>query len=178
MQLFIANPNAQNHVVNARVPEISGVLTMEIPAGQQVAFAGNRLNKPQIDAVIDQMRKYGMAEVGEVSSQRGATVLVCSRDRPVPLGVLKTLIERNWHVKKDTGEDFRKKAAIAADARAQAMAQSDRLAPQNLMEMTVQEVEGGTQLSDDAPVSVGVRVEPDARRADGGGKRRGRNRAA
>lgn len=163
MQLFIANPTAQNFVAMTRLPEMSGVLSMEIPAGSQIAYGGNRLNTKQIDAAISHLRKYGMMEMGEIGSSTAHVPLVFCRGNPVPVEIIKRVIERNTGVKRHEGEDLRKRAAIGIDQRSGQLAEHNALPPQAFIEVTIQEEKQGTLPRDDVkPVNEGLRVSHDA----------------
>jgi hypothetical protein len=161
MRLYIANPREQNQIVCTRLPEMSGVLSMDVAAGSQVMYGKEDLTAPQVEAAISQLRKYGLMGVDEVMSYRGTVPLIFSRDRPVAVGVIKAVFERNKGVKRQEGEDLRKRAAVGIDKRAAELAnqsQGGALPPQAFTEITIQEEKSGTMQKEDAPVNVGLHV--------------------
>lgn len=161
MRLYIANCGSGPYIANSRIPEMTGVLSQDIEAGGQVMYGGFNLTGPQVDAIISQLRNYGMMEVDEVSRQDRVVPLVFSRDRPVSANVIKGCISRNRGVLFKKGEQLRQIAAITADKTAtQALEQEPDLNSNlHMMEMSVSEDSPGTMERDGKPINDGHRIE-------------------
>ncbi len=180
MRLFIANTKSQGtYVINYRMPEVTGVMSQPIEAGSQVMVASENLTEPQINAVVDQLRKTaGMMGSDEISRQDRVVPLVFSRDRPVKLDVIKGCIARNRGIQHKRGADFREMAAIAADQRAaQALEPEPDLGNLQLMEMSVSEETPGTMERDGKPINDGHRIEHGPTERAPSPRRRGRRAA-
>ena len=83
MDLYIANASMQTFDFMYRVPGTNGVRKQTIPIGEQIKISGS-LSQPEVDAIIDQHRPYGMVESSELDRVRGRFgALVYSVDKPV-----------------------------------------------------------------------------------------------
>ena len=72
-------------------------------------YASYDLTGPQVDAIVYQLRKYGMCEVDEVSQKQAQVVpLLFSRDRPISLKSIHDCIARNRGVLCQEGRGDKK----------------------------------------------------------------------
>ena len=162
MRVYIANCSSGPYIANTRIPEVTGVISQEIEAGSQVMYASYDLTGPQVDAIIYQLRKYGMCDVDEVSQKQAQVVpLLFSRDRPISLKAIHDCIARNRGILFKKGDETRKIAAIAADNTAVKALQQEPDLRSNLhmMEMSVSEDTPGTLARDGDPINNGHRIE-------------------
>lgn len=163
MQLYLGNPTNQDFIACTRPPEMTRTLEMRVPAGGQILYGGENLNSQQIDAIIGQLRNYGLMGIDEVMGHRGYVSLVFAKGKPVPVGVIQAVFERNRNTKREKGETFRKAAAIGIDQRAAQFAQADQLAPQRHTEIEIiEDTDRGSTMPrepGEKPVLVGLHVD-------------------
>lgn len=151
MRLYIANCSQQDHILNYRVPEISSPLTRPIPIGTQVNLGD--MTDPQNEAVIAQLRKYGLLSAGELSRANGVVPLVFSTGSPVKSEVMARVMAHNSGVLNMRGVEIRKEAAIAAAGRVAEISPSLKAFESSVVE----ESHGNGPASD--PISEGFRIE-------------------
>jgi hypothetical protein len=118
-KLYVANATTQNQAFSYRVPDehpTGGLVysknrTQEIPPGRQIAISGD-LSSAQIDAIIEQHRKYGLLKVDEIGRQSTHIHIVASVDRPISASRLEEVMKNNLVILKERGKQMRKLAAI------------------------------------------------------------------
>lgn len=159
MKLYIANCTKQAYHLASRIPEMSGVKIIEIPIGGQMQIAGE-LSQPQIEAIIDQHRIYGLVSVDEFKRLKEFVPLVYSEGRPVTVDVIKQIMALNNGVLVQRGKDIRQQAAVATSA---AISQNlEDISPEapslETLEMSVVEETRG-DLNEGDPMAEGVRVQ-------------------
>lgn len=159
-QLFVANVTKQIVQFAYRLPERQGVVVQPIPIGGQVRISplGGRedLSTPEIDAILDQYRKYGLISVSEIESSKTPFHGMCySLDKPISVEKLHRAMKRNEDALEDLGKQLRKEAALAVNN------QIEGTIGENLrqleMSITEEEPRGGYP-EDHDPVGEGVRV--------------------
>ena len=111
MQLFVANTTKQIQAFACAVPEMTGIKIAMIPIGQQIPVFGD-LNRPQIDAIIEQHRRYGMVSADEVDRTKPFIGMCYSEGKKIPLGKLMHAFDHNREVLEARGAELRKLAAI------------------------------------------------------------------
>lgn len=111
-KLFIANATRQVHDFTYRLPEIPGAKYLPIKIGTQVQIPGE-LSIADVDAIIDQHRKYGMINVDEIDRTRPFAGLCYSVDKPISSEKLRRIMTHNNEVLVDRGREIRKNAAVA-----------------------------------------------------------------
>lgn len=177
MKVYISNCTLQNHVVQARIPEMSSVVIQDIAIGSQVMFGGPNLSSVQIEAIIEQLRPYGLAVADEVQSGKmsGKVLLVARRDQPVTADLTTRVHQHNHGMLQKEGIETRKNAAIGMNTSMASRAQIAGLPGQTVMDMSIIEQTSGT-INDDADVSEGIRVtaRPDEHPLPPAQRRRGR----
>lgn len=120
-KLYIANASTQHQGFSYRVPDeapgggirLGKNRTQIIPPGKQLPMAGD-LTTAQIDAIIDQHRKYGALEVSEIGKQTAYCHLIASADRPVTSARLLEVMRKNILILREKGKRMREMAAISA----------------------------------------------------------------
>jgi hypothetical protein len=167
-QLFVANVTKQIVQFAYRLPERQGVIIQPIPIGGQIKISptGGRdeLSSPDIDAILDQHRKYGLISATEIDSSKTPFHGMCySLDKPIPVEKLHRAMTRNEEALEDLGKAIRKEAAVAVNR------QIEGTIGENLrqleMSITEEEPRGGYPDTHD-PLGEGIRV---IREEEGGG---------
>lgn len=111
MQLYIANGTRQINDFHYRIPETKQVRRQTIAVGGQILISGD-LTKVEVDAVIDQHRKYGLIPADEIDTSNGPAPLCFQVGRPIPPERISLLMQRNAGVMVMRGRESRKAAAI------------------------------------------------------------------
>lgn len=155
MKLYIANCTKQAYHLASRIPEMTGIKIAEIEIGGQRQIAGE-LNQPQINAIIDQHRIYGLASVEEFKRLKEFVPLIYSEGRPVSADIIRQVMALNNGVLVQRGRDMRQQAAVAANE-----AISEITPALERLEMSVVEESRG-DLTEGDPMAEGVRVEREA----------------
>jgi hypothetical protein len=128
MRLYVANPTAQKQLICYRVDHdnngnlkdtnrrFSGASQQEIGPGLQ-AQLGSDMHENQVADVIEQLARYGMVDVSDVSSLPARKVpYICSKGKPVPASVMERVKFHNENVLTSAGAERRKAAAVASNA--------------------------------------------------------------
>ena len=161
MDLYIANASMQTFDFMYRVPGTNGVRKQTIPIGEQIKISGS-LSQPEVDAIIDQHRPYGMVESSELDRVRGRFgALVYSVDKPVAASRLAQAQDVRIDDLVKQGAESRKAAAIQANKLIED--ELPRGSTLNKMIMTMQE-EDRTLQSDETPspkISEGLIITRD-----------------
>lgn len=153
MKLHIANLTQQNQDFVYRVPETTGLRKQMIGIGEQIVISGD-LNRPQIDAIIEQHAKYGLVAVEEIDRSRPFVGLCYSIDKPVPAARMLGGIEHNTGVLTARGREIRKEMAVATNSM---LENQDGPGALQRLEMLVIEEEG--KAPSDNPISEGIIVD-------------------
>lgn len=162
MKLYIGNATKQVLTFAYRVPEMNGVRTQTIAVGSQVMLSGD-LSTKQIDAIVDQNRKYGLVPVDEVDRARDFVGICFSIDKPISSSKLTLAMQRNTDVLVERGKQNRKAAALAVNGQIQSdLAEHDGLgASLKSLEMSTVEEEPKGGYRTTKPIGEGVRIERD-----------------
>lgn len=163
-KVYIANVTQQNHTINFRIPESRKPLSISIPMGQQ-RFVGD-FSPPEIDAMVDQLGPYGLAELGQ-ADKKSRLAYVFSVGTPVPSAAMARLIDQNKGILRKEGATRRQEAAVAAH---NLMNTADT--PMKDVEVSVEEVDSGTLGNDSENIAEGVKIA----NVDDTASRRGRNK--
>jgi hypothetical protein len=163
MKMYIANRSKQNQMFSYRVPDDNGTLTrprvLNIAPGSQIALPENDLSTPQIDAIIEQHRKYGLMSVEDALRGRGFSALCYSLNKPISVNNIMLGIQHNDRSLREKGVKQRQEAGVAAFQGAEQAAQEVGLGLSEV-EFTVIEnnpdKNSGTREGD--PVAEGIRV--------------------
>jgi hypothetical protein len=158
--LYVANVTKQIVQFAYRVPERQGVVIQPIPIGGQVRITplGGKddLSTPEIDAIIDQHRKYGLVPVEEVDNSKNPFHgMFYSVGKPISVERLHKAMKRTEEALEEQGKQMRQEAAIAVNN------QIENTIGENLkrleMSITEEEPRGGYP-EDHEPLGEGVRV--------------------
>jgi hypothetical protein len=159
-ELYIGNMSKQIFQFCYRSPERPGVIVQTIPIGGQVRLSPNGvhvdLSPPEIDAIINQHKTYGLVDINEVdSSQSPFSGLCYSIGKPISVDKLRRVMLKKEEALKTFGQKLRQEAALAVNSQIEEQIG----APLKHLEMSFQEEEPRTGYSDTLEhVSEGVRV--------------------
>ena len=171
-ELYIGNVSKQIQQFAYRVPERPGVIMQPIPIGGQIRISPNGvttdLSSPEIDAIVNQHRIYGMVGIEEMDSYRGRFGgLVYSIGKQISVDKLRRGMAKHENSLNEMGKQIRQEAALAVNSQIE---QSLNGRPLHQLEMSFEEEEPRAGYSDDFDhLSEGVRV---TREAQAGGRRR------
>jgi hypothetical protein len=118
VKLYIANTTTQNWEINYRLPERDRPSVRKVPAGQQLILVANG-STPEVDMIIEHLRKYGGRDVSEVPKVRTFIGIVYSVDKPIDPERMMVAHEQNLVALIKQGEEIRKEAAVAIDEKLQ-----------------------------------------------------------
>lgn len=167
MKLYIANATTQVQQFSYRVPDedprgngsmvLSKNRTQTVNPGKQIALSGE-FSRAQVDAVLDQHRKYGIMEVGEIGRQINYCHIVASPDKPLTTAKLLEVMRKNLIILKEKGKKMREMAAVTAHEE-QVKNLMDPDAPTLVkMELEVEEQRDRFSFSDEKPHEEHLRV--------------------
>lgn len=167
MQLYIANCTRQVRQINFRLPEVSKNVQQTIPMLAQVRAGSPNLSRPDIDAIVEQLSRYGMVDIAKLGERKDPTQqipYVCSVDKPVPASVITQVDKHNRGTLIMRGKRVREEAAIASSN----FIEDNAPGTLRTLETTVQEEDSGTMTHErgEEPVNVGLRVEGSANPAN------------
>jgi hypothetical protein len=175
MKLFIANCTRQQQGVYYRIPESPTPRHQMIDIGRQITVSGD-LNTPQIDAIIGQLRKYGLVHVDEIDKTKAFAGLCYSVDKPIKVDQIMRGVAHNDEVLDERGQQIRKEAAVAVNNALEQTLQGK--ADVNKLDVSIEEVAGKDGKSNDFAENLRVtREEAPTSPARGGGGRRGGGRS-
>lgn len=149
-KVYIANVTAQNHEVNFRLPEARKPLSLKIAMGRQV-FAGD-FSTPEIDAMVNQLGPYGLAELGQESKREKVAYLFCV-GHPVPAAKMQEILDRNRGILRDEGANRRKEAAVAANHQ-----MNTEETPMRDVDVSIEEVDAGSLGNDSEGIKEGFKI--------------------
>lgn len=184
-RLYVVNCTGQNRIVNYRLDytvDEQGRRTSErlvpyksitIPARVQMPFGGD-LFPGQLEQIVQQLEQTcGAVNVSEVrtAKARGVVKMIWSEGKPVPVAVLKDVVQHNMGRLAEIGEERRRSLAMVADVQLSNLI--DRPAPK--LEMEFEQVEEDPDLPA-ARLEEGLRISRPA--ANDPAPKRGRSRKA
>lgn len=108
--LFIANGTHQHQDFHYRIPEIKQSRQQRIAIGGQIRISGD-LTQPQVDAIIEQHRKYGLIDANDILKGRGPCPLAFRVGRHITQDEIIMLTQRNRGELIERGEEMRKDMA-------------------------------------------------------------------
>ena len=114
MKLYIANCTQQAQDFVYRTPEMPSARTQRIEIGSQTQISGD-LSTPQIDAIIEQHRKYGLVRVEEIDRTKPFIGIRASIDKPVPIDKIREAVHHNNEVLQERGRQIRQEAAVVVN---------------------------------------------------------------
>jgi hypothetical protein len=166
-ELYIGNISKQIQQFCYRSLERPGVIQQPIPIGGQIRVAPNGtktdLSTPEIDFILEQHYRYGIASVDEIDSKQNPFSGLCFSIGKVisPEKMRKAMLRKEEALQK-FGAKVRQEAALAVNSQIEEQIG----APLRNLEMSFEEIEPRGGYADDADhLSEGVRV---TRQADNG----------
>ena len=120
-ELYIGNVSKQIQMFAYRIPERQGVITQPIPIGAQIRVSPNGyitdLSTPEIDAILNQHKAYGIVSVDELDSKgspfRG---LVYSIGKAITSEKMFKAMKRKEEELNKFGQKIRQEAALAVNS--------------------------------------------------------------
>jgi hypothetical protein len=194
-KLYIANPTRQRQVVCYRLdfdragePEMhrrfQPARQQDVEPGRQVQLGGD-MHMTQITDIVEQLARYGLIGVVDVSRMQGKVTYIYNIDRPVPADVMRRVIAHNESVMVEDGRLRRMRAAVATNEIVQQTV-SQQFAERGIEEApsdrtTVVFEQEERSEAGEKPIAEGYKVSPDAPmrpHPKKGGKSATRQRAA
>jgi hypothetical protein len=163
-ELYIGNVSKQVFQFCYRSPERPGVIVQTIPIGGQIRISPNGqhidLSTPEIDAVLEQHRAYGIVSVDDIDRLRGPFDGICySIGKPISVEKLRRAMVRKEEALIEFGKEMRRAAALAVNSQIEEQIG----APLRQLEMSFQEEEPKGGYADELNhVAEGVRVTREA----------------
>lgn len=125
MKLYVANCTPHHQRVYYRLDftnsgEVDAGARFKMPksqdirSGQQIIIGGD-LHKTQIDDIVSQLNKFGMAGVSEIGRLRTVVPYVFDIDKQISRKAIQSVVDHNRSIRSKEGFERRKKAAIAAN---------------------------------------------------------------
>ena len=113
MHVYIGNATKQVLQFCYRVPERKGAIVQTVPILGQTRLSVD-MDRPQIDALIEQWAKYGLVEITEADRIQGEFEgFLLSVGKPIPAEKLKRAAVKKDDVLGRRGEVLRREAALA-----------------------------------------------------------------
>lgn len=162
-ELYIGNVSKQIHQFCYRSPERPGVIVQPIPIGGQIRISPNGshidLSPPEIDAIIDQHRTYGIVSIDDIDRMHGPFDGICySIGKPISAEKLRRAMIRKDDALNEFGKKMRQEAALAVNSQIEQTGY-----PINQLEMSFEEEEPKGGFSNDLEhIAEGVRVTRNA----------------
>lgn len=159
-ELYIGNVSKQIFQFAYRSPERPGVIVQTIPIGGQIRISPNgvqiNLNQPEIDAILEQHRTYGIVSIDEVDRLRGPFDGICySIGKPISVEKLRRAMVKKEEALGEFGKKMRQEAALAVNSQIEEQIGS----PLRQLEMSFQEEEPKGGYADElSHLAEGVRV--------------------
>lgn len=101
--LFVGNTTKQHTDFIFRMPESGKVISRKILAGTQEAILRD-VDDAQVNAVIDQHKKYGLVSEAEAKKSRQFIGLLYSTKDPIKLGSLQMAFHHNQEIMEAQAE--------------------------------------------------------------------------
>jgi hypothetical protein len=173
MKIFVGNATRQYRTFAYRVPESGRPRTQDIPMGGQIQLTGD-FSQNEVDAIVDQHRKYGLIEVKDIDRRKSFAGLCYQIDKPIRVSELQTAMVIRTEVLVERGKETRKAVALASAANLEQQL-SDQERPEGLRGVETSFMEDNFDGREERdPLSEGLRVEPGKDEGKGGkGGRRG-----
>lgn len=111
MKMYVANCSKQVQDFFYRMPESSGVRRQRIEVGQQIRISGE-LNSPDIDAIVEQHKMYGMVREDEIDRTKVFIGVCYQIDKPVKINNVIMALDHNMEVLTEQGKQIRKEASV------------------------------------------------------------------
>lgn len=157
MKMYIFNCTQQVHNFSYRLPEGGRSPRMQqIQIGGYIQISGE-LSQPDIDAVADHHRKYGLVPMDEVDRTKAFVGLFFSVDKKPKWDKIRGTIAHNMEVLEERGRNLRMEAAVAVTNHLEANSPPGSV---GALEMSVTEETRDGRLVDEPFINEGVRVEP------------------
>jgi hypothetical protein len=159
-ELFVGNVTKQIYQFAYRSPERSGIVTQVIPIGGQIRVAPNgtntNLSTQEIDAILGQYKKYGIAPVDELDTNRSPFSGLCyAIGSPITEGRLRKAMKKQEDALNALGKKMRQEAALAVNSQIEQQIG----APLKTLEMSFAEEEPRAGYAEDLDhLAEGVRV--------------------
>jgi hypothetical protein len=120
-ELYIGNVSKQIQMFAYRIPERQGVITQVIPIGAQIRVSPNGyitdLSTPEIDAILNQHKAYGLVSVDELDSKTSPfSGLVYSIGKPLTADRMYKAMKRKEEELNKFGQKIRQEAALAVNS--------------------------------------------------------------
>lgn len=112
MKMYIANCTKQPHDFIYRLPEEGKVRKQHIKELSQTLLSGD-FNVKEIEGIIQQHKRYGFVNVGEIDQTKVFSGLCYSLDKAIPAAKMLKLLNHNVDVLVEMGKENRKEAAVA-----------------------------------------------------------------
>jgi hypothetical protein len=172
-ELYIGNVSKQIFQFCYRSPERPGVIVQTIPIGGQIRISPNgqhvNLSTPEIDAILEQHKVYGLVSIDDIDRLRGPFDGICySIGKQISVEKLRRAMVKKDDSLKDFGKTMRQEAALAVNSQIEEQIGS----PLRQLEMSFQEEEPKGGYTDDTDhVAEGVRVTREAAASGRRGRR-------
>lgn len=180
-KLYIANCTQQNQHIYYRLDvmadgERSTIQRFNPPkksplikAGKQIPL-GNDLHPNQIAELVDQLNRFGMAGVADLSRLQGVVPWLFNIDIPVTPNQIRAVVQHNAGVLTYEGKARREAAAVAAGHVVQASGIDDHIETKKF-EVTVEQIEDentkGPLISEGFKVASRIEDVPQAKNKGG-----------
>ena len=150
-ELYIGNVSKQIQTFCYRSPERPGVIAQTIPIGGQIRISPDGrhvdLAPPDIDAILDQHRAYGIVDINDIDSKQSPFSGLCySIGKPLTPERLRKAMFKKEEALKAFGQKLRQEAALATNLQMEE-ASGGRLRE---LEMSFEEQEPGGGYADNA----------------------------
>lgn len=116
-KMYVVNCTSQNQVICYQMPGTAKVIQQTIAMGRQ-DFVGGPLadfSPPEIDAIVLQLRPYGLIAASDVKRLPGKIVPYVWSESVIRLDVIKHVMDHNKGVHVATGEKRRENAALGTN---------------------------------------------------------------
>src|SRR5262245_25451386 len=115
-RLYVANCTSQDLNLTYRMIESKRPHVQPIMAGQQIIVGGADVSLPQAEHLLEQLTRFGMRLVQELSSllPNVDVPMVGSLDKPITSDIITDVVAHNGRAAFQRGKKFREEAAIAA----------------------------------------------------------------
>jgi hypothetical protein len=120
-ELYVGNVSKQIQTFCYRSPERPGVIAQTIPIGGQIRISPDGrhtdLATPEIDAILDQHRAYGLIDINEIDSKQSPFNGLCySIGKPLTPEKMRKAMLKKEEALKAFGQKLRQEAALAVNA--------------------------------------------------------------